>query len=130
MRQHFSRFSIQFRVSSDLLSNTGESLDHSQSERLHEDEPREHDALDEGRPRVAVDPESNGPVAGPSEAHWGEGNRDYMHTVGTLADPSGTHTVDFSTTSLQSAGSSAGLSGFRGNVGRGPRRLARAQPYE
>ena len=36
--RHFSRFSINFRVPSDLLGNIGESLDYSQSERLYDDD--------------------------------------------------------------------------------------------
>lgn len=42
--QHFSRFSIDFRVPSDFLGNIGEHLDHSQGEQLHEDMPCDLDA--------------------------------------------------------------------------------------
>ena len=44
--QHFSRFSINFRVPSNLLGNIGEPLDYYQSERSHEDgdEPARADA--------------------------------------------------------------------------------------
>ena len=47
--RHFSRFSISFRVPSNLLGNIGESLDHSQSERLHDDDPSQiHSSGDHG----------------------------------------------------------------------------------
>ncbi|EKM60186.1 uncharacterized protein PHACADRAFT_246031, partial [Phanerochaete carnosa HHB-10118-sp] len=49
--QHFSRFSVSFRVPSDVLGNIGEPLDHGQSEQVEEagdvdghcvvDEPRD-----------------------------------------------------------------------------------------
>ena len=39
--RHFSRFSISFRVASNLLGNIGESLDYGQSERLYEDDEPE-----------------------------------------------------------------------------------------
>lgn len=40
--RHASVLSITFRVPSDFLGNIGESLDHSQSERMNEDEDNCH----------------------------------------------------------------------------------------
>ena len=62
--QHFSRFSISFRVPSNRLGNIGEELDHSQSERLHEDEPAITDT--EEVELDTTNPESAEPVAGSS----------------------------------------------------------------
>ena len=77
--QHFSRFSIDFRVPSDLLGNIGEPLDYSQSGQLQEGDSSTHDTPAEEQPRVGMDPESVRPAAGPSGAH--------QDTAGTVADP-------------------------------------------
>lgn len=64
--QHFSRFSIDFRVPSDLLGNIGEPFDHSQSERLHEDDHQDRAAPTGRQSEDGVDMESVSPIAGPS----------------------------------------------------------------
>ena len=67
--QRFSQFSIDFRAPSNILGDIGEHLDHSQSERLHEDDLNDSTVTSEERPRGGVDLESASPVAGPSRIH-------------------------------------------------------------
>ena len=63
--QHFSRFSVNFRVPSDFLENIGESLDHSRARAASEDGGDDSfDMVDELR-----DGEFN-QQAGLSHAHW------------------------------------------------------------
>ena len=87
---HFSRFSMDFRVSSDLLGNIGEPLDHGQSERLHEDEPEDHEAADDEHHRGTRDLENTGPVTGPSGTPGVDENGAPLGTSWLVAGPSGT----------------------------------------
>ena len=74
--QHFSRFSMDFRVPSDLLGNIGEPLDYSQSERIHDDEPGEREVVvEESKANASTNLESPGPTAGPSGARWEDEDR-------------------------------------------------------
>ncbi|EKM56299.1 uncharacterized protein PHACADRAFT_207577 [Phanerochaete carnosa HHB-10118-sp] len=50
--QHFSRFSVSFRVPSDLLGNIGEPLDHGQSERVEGDDNNNSCAVEESRNEI------------------------------------------------------------------------------
>ena len=69
--QHSSHFSIDFRAPSDFLGNLGESLNHSQSEWLHEDALGECSvAANEPEAGPCTDLEGDGPVVGPSGARW------------------------------------------------------------
>lgn len=40
--QHFSRFSVSFRIPSNFLENIGEPLDHGQSKQMEENDDRDH----------------------------------------------------------------------------------------
>ena len=73
--QHFSRFSLEFRAPSNLLGNIGESLNHSQSEQLNDDDNGERNAAPEG-PEVSegTNPDISESAAGVSGAHWNEGD--------------------------------------------------------
>ena len=102
--QHFSRFSVEFQVPSDLLGNIGEPLDHYQSERLHEDELDNHEAAAEEQPIDARDTESAGPVAGPSGTRWEDEERVPLETSGLVFGPSWTLRNDSNRMSLGSAG--------------------------
>ena len=87
--QHFSRLSVSFRVPSNPLGNIGELLDHSQSERLHEDEPVIANAEE-----VELDTtnlESAESVPRPSGTRLNEGSNAkgiYQQTSMPAADPS------------------------------------------
>ena len=93
---HFSRFSMDFRVSSGLLGNIGEPLDHGQSERLHEDEPEDHEATDDEHPRGTRDLESAGPVAGPSGTPGVDESDAPLGNSWLVAGPSGTRSDEAS----------------------------------
>ena len=116
--QHFSRFSIDFRVPSDLLGNIGETLDHSQSERLHEDDPDEREVT-AGRSEdgTGADLESAGPAAGPSQARagWKDDGRAVTSTAGAPAGPSVTCWDDSRRARIESTVPNAGTSGARGD---------------
>lgn len=89
--QHFSQFSLEFRSPSDLLGNIGEPLDHSQSERLHEDELYNREAAEavaEERPSGTEDLESVRPVAGPFGALSEDEGRVHLGIAGPSAGPS------------------------------------------
>ena len=89
--QHFSRFSMNFRVPSDLLGNIGEPLDHGQSERLHEpDETEDHEAAAEEQPRGATDLKNTRLVAGRSGTRWEDEDGVLLYTSWLAASPSGT----------------------------------------
>ena len=116
--QHFSRFSIDFRVPSDLLGNIGEPLDHSQSERLHEDDPGEHEVTGErSEAATGADLESAGPVAGLSNAGAlrEDKSRARASTAGAAAGPSVTCSDDSKRVWIESTVPSAGTSGTRGD---------------
>ena len=114
--QHFSRFSIDFRVPSSLLSNIGEPLDHSQSERIHEDDPGEHGVTGErSEAGTGADLKGAGPVAGPSQAgvlREDEG-RAPASTDGAAAGPSVACWDDSKRACIESTVSSAGTSRTR-----------------
>ena len=116
--QHLSRFSMDFRVPSDLLGNIGEPLDHSQSERLHEDDPGEHEVTAErSEDGTGADLESAGPVAGPSQAgvlREDEG-RAPASTAGAAAGPSVTCWDDSKRACVGGTVPSDGTSGTRGD---------------
>ena len=116
--QHLSRFSIDFRVPSSLLGNIGEPLDHSQSERIHEDDPGEHEVTGEqSEAGTGADLESAGPVAGPSQAgapREDEG-RARASTAGAAAGPSMTWWGNSKRVWIESTVPSAGTSGTRGD---------------
>ena len=87
--QHFSRFSVDFRVPSDILGNIGEPLDHSQSERLHESEPGEREGpAEDCEAGPGADLESAGPVAELSGTRWEDEDWALMGTAGAVAGPS------------------------------------------
>ena len=114
--QHFSRFSIDFGVRSDLLGDIGEPLDHSQSERLHEDEPGEHEVtVEESEASPSADLESARSAAGPSGARWEDEDRAQAGTVDVSAGPSVAGWNDRERASLDGAVTSAGMSGTRGD---------------
>ena len=94
--QHFSRFSVDFRVPSDLLGNIGEPLDHGQSERLHEDEPEDHAAAADEQPRGMRDLENTGLVARPSGPRLENEDSDSLATSWLAAGPSGTRSDEAS----------------------------------
>ena len=109
-------FSIEFRVPSDFLGNVGEPLDHNQSEQLHEDEPGEREvAAEESEASTRADLESAGPVAGPSGAHWEDGNQVPVGTAGAVAGPSVTRWDDDERVSLDVTVPNARMSGTRGD---------------
>ena len=81
--QHFSRFSVSFRVPSSLLGNIGEPLDHSQSERLHEDESATTDAEEVELDTTKL--ESTESVAGPSGTRWDEDSN--VNGIGRQSSP-------------------------------------------
>ena len=112
---HFSRFSMDFRVSSDVLGNIGESLDHGQSERQHEDEPEDHEAAaDHEQPGGARDLENNGLVGGPSGPRWvDESNSGPLETSRLVAGPSASETRS-DEANLRGAAPNAELLGIRG----------------
>ena len=91
-----SRFSIHFRVPSDLLGNIGEPLDHSQSERLHDDEHEDYEAAADEHLRGVRDPESTGLAAGLSGTHWEDEGSVPPDTSWLAAGPSGTHSDEAS----------------------------------
>lgn len=115
--QHFSRFSVNFRIPSDLLGDIGELLDHSPAERLRdsEDDPGEHGASDEEWPRAGGSLESAGSVVGPSGAHWDDEYQASLDTLATLAIQSEARADDDEQASLQGARPGAGPSGIRGD---------------
>ena len=68
--RHFSRFSISFRIPSDFLGNIGESLDHGQSERLHEDnDPESMSVADSAQEDLSPTAESISPTG---DCSWNE----------------------------------------------------------
>lgn len=72
--QHFSRFAVNLRVPSNFLGNIGEQLDHSQSQRLHEDEDQLEAAGAEEVKFDITNFESAQPIAGPSGTRRDEEN--------------------------------------------------------
>ena len=111
---HFSRFSVDFRVPSDILGNIGEPLDHSQSEWLHEGEPSEREgSAEDSEAGPGADLESAGPVAGPSGARWGDEDRALMSTAGAVAGPSVMHWDDDGPASLERSMPTTGTPGAR-----------------
>ena len=116
--QHPSRFSIDFRVPSDLLGNIGEPLDYSQSEQLHEDEPGEREVVaEESEASASTDLESAEPVAGPSGARWEDEDRAPVCTqaTDTVAGSSVTRWGENGRASPESTVPSAATSGTRGD---------------
>ena len=115
---HFSRFSVDFRVPSDILGNIGEPLDHSQSERLHEGEPDEPEGpVEDSEAGPGADLESAGPVAGPSQAgaRWEDECRAPANTAGADVDPYITRRDDSKRVCIESTAPSTGMSGTRGD---------------
>ena len=109
---HFSRFSIDFRVPSDLLGNIGEPLDHSQSEQIHEGEPDEREGpVEDSEAGPGADLESAGPVAGPSGARWEDEDRAPTGTAGAVAGPSMMRWDDYGPASLERSMPSTGTPG-------------------
>ena len=116
--QHFSRFSVDFRVPSYLLGNISQLLDHGPSERLLEDDSCEHDESDKERPRAGDSLESAGSIAGPSGAHWDDEDKASLDTLAPLAGQFGTRVDDGWIVSLRGArpaGHGVGPSGIRGD---------------
>ena len=114
--QHFSRFSIDFRVPSDLLGNIGEPLDHSQSERPHEDGSDECEVVaDESEANAGADLESAEPVAGSSGARLEEEDRAPAGTAGIAAGSSVTRWDDNGRSRLDDTVPSAWTSGTQGD---------------
>ena len=109
--QHFSRFSIDFRVPSDLLGNIGEPLDHSRSERLPEDAPDEHElAAEESETSADAGLESAEPASEPSGARWKDRDRAPVGTAGAVAGPSMTRWDDEERANVEGAVPGAGAS--------------------
>ena len=98
--QHFSRFSVSFRVPSVLLGSIGQPLDHGQSEHLHEDEPGRRTNAEE----VELDTtslESAEPVAGPPGTRWNkERDGGIDKRAAPVAGPSGSRRDETIDTSL------------------------------
>ena len=116
--QHFSRFSIDFRVPSSLLGNIGEPLDHSQSERIHEDDPGEHEVTAErSEAGTGADLESAWPVAEPSQAEAlrEDESRARASTAGAAANPSVTCWDDSKRACKESTAPDAVTSGTQGD---------------
>ena len=102
--QHFLRFSVDFRTLSDLRGNISEPLIHSQSERLHEDEPSEREvAAEESEAGAGTDLESAGSVAGPSGARWDDEGRAPAGTADADAGSSVTRWNGIGRVSLEGA---------------------------
>lgn len=114
--QHFSRFSINFRVPSDFLGNIGEPLDYSQSERLHQDAPGEREvAAEESEVSAGPDLESAGPVTGSSGVRQEDEDQASVGTADADAGPSVTCWDDDERMNLDSVGPNTGISGTRGD---------------
>ena len=115
--QHFSRFSVDLRVPSNLLGNIGEPLDHSQSERLHQGEPDEREVVaEESEANAGTDLESVRPVAEPSGARLEDEDRAPVGTQATtVTGLSMTRWGDNGRASPESAVRGAGTSGIRGD---------------
>ena len=87
--QYFSQFSVEFRTPSNLLGNIGEPLDHSQSERIHEGELGEREAVAGGSEASAgADLEGAGLAAGPFGSRLEDEDRASVGTVGAAAGSS------------------------------------------
>ena len=115
---HFSRFSIDFRVPSDLLGNIGEPLDHSQSERLHEGETDEPEGpVEDCEAGPGANLESAGPVAGPSRAgaRWEDECRAPANAAGADVGPYITRRDDSKRVCIESTAPNTGMSGTRGD---------------
>ena len=119
--QHFSRFSINFRVPSDLLGDIGEPLDHSQSERIHEYDACEREVTAErSEAGTGADFESIRLVAGLSQpsqagARWEDEGRAPASTAGASAGPSLTRCDDSKRACIECTVPNAGTSRTRGD---------------
>ena len=106
--QHFSRFSLEFRVPSDLLGNIGEPLDHSQAEWLHDDEPDNYEAAAEEQLMSAENLDIIRHVTESLDTHQGDEHSVTRGTSRLVAGPSGTRWDEGGATCLGIVGPNTG----------------------